>query len=96
MKSVLRVLFVLALAPAAACGADQLDPRGLEFFEYKIRPVLIEHCYKCHSAEAAKEKKLRGGLQLDTREGLLRGGDWTNSVSNARSIPKRTEPCQRT
>ena len=36
------------------------------------RPVLVEHCYRCHSAEA---KKTRGGLALDTREGVFRGGD---------------------
>jgi hypothetical protein len=48
------------------------DPRGIEFFETKIRPVLIESCYECHSAKASKVK---GGLYLDTREGLLAGGD---------------------
>jgi hypothetical protein len=42
------------------------------FFEQKIRPVLVEHCYKCHSSEA---KKIRGGLRLDSREGLRKGGD---------------------
>jgi len=45
---------------------------GAEFFEKKIRPVLVEHCYKCHSRQAGKE---RGGLLLDTREALRRGGD---------------------
>ena len=35
----------------------------------------MKECYSCHSAEAAKNKKLRGGLQLDTREGLRKGGD---------------------
>ena len=45
---------------------------GTEFFEKRIRPVLVEHCYKCHSRQAGKE---RGGLLLDTREALRRGGD---------------------
>jgi hypothetical protein len=49
--------------------------RADEFFEKKIRPVLAEHCYKCHSAEAQKNKKLKGGLRLDTREMVLTGGD---------------------
>lgn len=55
-------------------AAEQLaaDPAGGEFFEKKIRPVLIEHCYRCHSAEA---KKPKGGLRLDSRAGLLQGGD---------------------
>jgi hypothetical protein len=44
----------------------------LDFFESRIRPVLIEHCYSCHSADA---KKLKGGLRLDTRAGVLQGGD---------------------
>lgn len=43
-----------------------------EFFEKEIRPVLVNHCYECHSAES---KKLKGGLNLDSREGFLRGGD---------------------
>ncbi|HEY2572692.1 MAG TPA: c-type cytochrome domain-containing protein, partial [Verrucomicrobiaceae bacterium] len=38
----------------------------------RIRPILVEHCYECHSERA---EKVRGGLMLDTREGLLRGGD---------------------
>ena len=41
------------------------------FFENKIRPVLVEYCYECHAAG----KKIRGGLSLDTKEGLLKGGD---------------------
>ena len=48
-------------------------PEGLEFFESRIRPVLIERCYGCHSAEAGKAS---GGLVVDTREGLLSGGDF--------------------
>jgi hypothetical protein len=42
------------------------------FFESKIRPVLVDKCYSCHSAEA---EKIKGGLLLDTREGIRRGGD---------------------
>jgi mono/diheme cytochrome c family protein len=45
---------------------------GLEFFETKIRPVLVEHCYSCHSAEA---KKLKGGLRLDGPAEIRKGGD---------------------
>src|SRR5262245_62074953 len=63
----------LALAPATSAAAP--DPAGVEFFEKKIRPVLVAQCYPCHSAAAQAKKKLRGGLLLDSREGLLRGGD---------------------
>ena len=47
-------------------------PEAIEFFEQRIRPVLVEHCYKCHSAEA---DVLQGGLRLDTAELLRQGGD---------------------
>ena len=68
--------FVTFFAIALGIGRAQTpDAKGIEFFEAKIRPVLVEQCYKCHSAEAAKAKKLRGGLLLDTRAGLLKGGD---------------------
>lgn len=43
-----------------------------DFFETKIRPVLATRCYGCHSADAAKVK---GGLRLDTRDGVRMGGD---------------------
>jgi hypothetical protein len=44
----------------------------LAFFEAKIRPILVEKCYACHSQEA---KKLKGALRVDSRNGLLKGGD---------------------
>ncbi|MDB6174631.1 MAG: Planctomycete cytochrome [Chthoniobacteraceae bacterium] len=44
----------------------------LAFFENKIRPVLVERCYECHSVKA---EKIKGGLLLDSRAGLLKGGD---------------------
>ncbi|NBV23762.1 MAG: DUF1553 domain-containing protein [Proteobacteria bacterium] len=52
--------------------AAELAPEQLDFFEKKVRPVLVERCYECHSAAAGKRK---GGLVLDTRDGLLKGGD---------------------
>ena len=64
---------VIATLVVTACclRADQ----GTDFFEAKIRPVLLEHCHACHSADAAKAGKLKGGLRLDTRDGLRKGGD---------------------
>ncbi|MBU6175269.1 MAG: DUF1549 domain-containing protein, partial [Planctomycetes bacterium] len=47
----------------------------LAFFENKIRPILVEHCYACHSQEAVTKGKLKGNLFLDSREGMVRGGD---------------------
>ena len=49
-----------------------LTPEQTEFFERKIRPVLVESCYECHSSGA---KKIKGGLVLDSRAGVQKGGD---------------------
>src|SRR4051794_41440971 len=54
------------------CASRSAADAGLDFFESKIRPVLIENCYSCHSTAA---KKVKGGLLLDTRDGLRAGGD---------------------
>jgi hypothetical protein len=70
----IRSLKPLALAVAclpALSGPAQNQPDGVEFFEKKIRPLLAEHCYECHSAG----KKTKGGLNLDSREGWMKGGD---------------------
>lgn len=60
---------ILVAALAARAADATVDS---QFFETKIRPVLVETCYKCHSAEA---ERVKGGLLLDTREGLLKGGE---------------------
>lgn len=54
-----------------------------EFFEQRIRPALVKHCYECHSAGSSS---LEGGLQLDFRDGLLKGGD-----SGAAIVPGKPE-----
>jgi len=64
-------ILALSASPSLAAQAGP-GPEQLKFFESRIRPVLVDHCYKCHSAEAGKTK---GGLALDTRSGVLRGGD---------------------
>src|SRR5207247_2332362 len=56
----------------AAIKSETVDPAGMEFFEKKIRPVLADKCYQCHSTDA---EKIKGGLVLDTRDGIRRGGD---------------------
>lgn len=61
---------ILVFASVIARGANDAD--GVEFFEKKIRPVLADNCYKCHSANA---EKIKGGLKLDTRADMLKGGD---------------------
>jgi hypothetical protein len=71
----LMLLAFLGLTASPLVADEKPNPAGVAFFEAKIRPVLIEQCYSCHSAEAAKNKKLRGGLYLDTREGIRIGGE---------------------
>ncbi|MCY3005361.1 MAG: PSD1 and planctomycete cytochrome C domain-containing protein [Planctomycetota bacterium] len=58
---------------------------SLAFFESKIRPVLVEQCYSCHSQEAAAKGKLKGSLYLDSKDGLLRGGDTGPALSSEHS-----------
>src|SRR5579871_1853156 len=70
------LLFVSAW-PLVAQSSD-----GLEFFEKKIRPVLASKCYACHSVAS---KPLMGGLQLDSRDGIRRGG----SSGQAAVVPNK-------
>ena len=68
------VVGVCCLLTAVLCGTACAD-EGVEFFEQKIRPVLADRCYSCHSADAASKKTLKGGLLLDTREATRKGGE---------------------
>jgi len=60
------------LGAADAPAEAKMDPAGLEFFEKNIRPIFTERCYECHSKEKGVSK---GGLIMDSRVGLLAGGD---------------------
>ena len=66
----------LALCLAGTVLADENSPEptqeGVKFFETRIRPVLIDQCYRCHSSEG---QGVRGGLAVDSRESLLIGGE---------------------
>ena len=64
-------LILLAL-PRLSVAQPDPTPQQIEFFENKIRPVLAEHCYQCHSADS---KKLKGELLLDSRPGWMAGGE---------------------
>jgi hypothetical protein len=71
-----RALTNTPLKVAALLLANFLTCRGegdsLDFFEKRIRPIFADHCLECHSVESGKSK---GGLVLDSREDILRGGD---------------------
>ncbi len=82
----------ILLLTAHSLFADETDQRA--FFEERIRPVLVEHCYVCHNSHVNAE----AGLVLDCREGLRRGGNsgplfnlssannLTNSDNSANSV----------
>ena len=64
------VVTALATAEEQPPGDNPFSPADLEFFEAKIRPVLATHCQECHGA-----RKQEANLRLDSRAGLLAGGD---------------------
>ena len=90
MRSLLNFLFLtgarrwLSLAaamlwsPFAVIGADTniLTPpfsrEQIDFYQKQVQPILAENCYKCHSHQA---DKIKGSFVLDSREGLLKGGE---------------------
>ncbi|MEZ5299891.1 MAG: DUF1553 domain-containing protein [Verrucomicrobiales bacterium] len=64
-------VIAFAALPAAAAESE-ITPEQMAFFENKVRPVLAERCYDCHSAGA---EKLKAGFYADSRDGMLQGGD---------------------
>ena len=66
---VLPLVFLLPLT--VGTGRAAVSSEAIEHFESKVRPLLIENCYECHSAE----HKIKGGLRLDHRAGWETGGD---------------------
>ncbi len=65
----------LKVGPTPGVAAAAFPPEALEFFERRIRPILVEHCQSCHGPE-----KQKSGLRLDTREAVLRGGSMGPAV----------------
>jgi Protein of unknown function (DUF1553)/Protein of unknown function (DUF1549)/Planctomycete cytochrome C len=66
------LLLATVWAASAVRADDKPSADGVAFFEQKVRPLLVKHCYECHSAGA---KKLRGALRLDTRADTRKGGE---------------------
>ncbi len=67
---IVSTLFALAARLPLTAAAPPPTAADLAFFESKVRPLLIERCYECHS-----DKKQKGGLRLDSQPGWLAGGD---------------------
>lgn len=73
IRSLLVTLLTFAVCSAAVCSvAIADDVSSVEFFEKRIRPVLVKHCYECHSAATPD---LKGGLRLDSRDFIRKGGE---------------------
>src|SRR5262249_4703310 len=73
------LLVALIATPRSAADGDDgpkpiagqvFPPESIEFFESRVRPILVDRCFKCHG-----EKKQSSGLRLDSREAALKGGD---------------------
>src|SRR5262245_24822999 len=62
--------FISAPVPAFAQAAEREQTALVEFFEKKIRPILANNCFNCHSANTNSQ----GGLRVDDRNGLVHGG----------------------
>ena len=67
LKQSLVIAFLVALTNTTATAADRED---IEFFEKKIRPLLVKRCFKCHGGA-----KAGGGLSLTTSSGWRKGGE---------------------
>ena len=68
----MRPLTLILVVTALSATLARADDTGPQFFESKIRPLLADQCFSCHSAHA---KKLKADLYLDSRDGLLKGGE---------------------
>lgn len=73
MKRLGFVLIVVCCASASAIESPSTE--NIAFFESRIRPVLVESCYQCHSTKALQAGGLQGGLLLDSRDGIRKGGE---------------------
>ncbi|MEM7147160.1 MAG: PSD1 and planctomycete cytochrome C domain-containing protein [Verrucomicrobiota bacterium] len=71
-SSALKLLLFAALAsPAALHAQESIPAEQLDYFENHVRPALVKYCYECHSVDSGES---RGGLYLDTRDGMREGG----------------------
>jgi len=80
LKLLSITLLIAVLAPPQPAGAAD-DPAALDFFEKRIRPVLVDRCFECHSASS---QKLKGELRLDSREAILKGGETGPAVETTK------------
>ena len=80
IKSLLLGLIVLSALGGRGLLCAQ-DSKAEAFFETRIRPLLVQRCYECHSQEAAAKNHLKGGLLLDSAAAIRQGGDSGSAIN---------------
>ena len=75
-STVVCLIGIVALTLSGEAAEKKITPEQQEFFESKIRPVLVDSCYECHSADS----KAKADLYVDSKAGLLTGGDSGPSI----------------
>ncbi len=71
------ILLIVSFGRKGRADQNPPDPGAVEFFEKRVRPLLIDHCYDCHSGSA---EKVQAGLLVDSRAAMIRGGDSGESI----------------
>ena len=71
VRDVAKIVLVMLVGGWSATAGAEPAPPDMQFFEMKVHPLLVQRCYECHS----HEKKIKGGLVLDSRSGWEIGGD---------------------
>lgn len=79
MSRLVPAVWIPLLLVSVCEATDPLSPKHVEFFEQRIRPVLVEHCYECHNSATNAE----GGLALDHRDALRAGGESGSVLAEA-------------
>ena len=72
----------VASAWASAAAESDRDKTAVAFFDKKVHPILEKHCYECHGAK----DRLKGGLRLTSREGLIHGGDSGSAINPRKPV----------
>jgi cytochrome c553 len=81
LAALLLAVAYLLLAAAPVDSGERSDPAALEFFEKKVRPILVARCHQCHGPQ-----KQKGNLRLDSRASILAGGDTGPAI-----VPEKPE-----
>lgn len=77
LRIVARVPIVIGIVGLTISLRASEPTKDIDFFERRIRPVLVQHCYECHSEQSGEQQ---GGLLLDRQSGWLEGGDTNKAV----------------